>query len=215
MREPHLLHRRAVAMIAKALEGAYTVTHDAHRQAENEHGLTRVSVRLQPRLEEFSTDLADGVASMGIPEGNPAEGDGLAPDIMLYDGDGQPVRAVVVMVAGPSDADRRRIDSLRERAVDVVQVRVRSEVDLLNLFRRQSVPRYFSLTAKPIHQGSNGSGGTVRPTAWEIREDQAVGDEVIRDMAAKIRECSPAVRRELADVLRGIDSLDSLYPVDD
>ena len=97
MAQPSPLHERTVAMICKALEGAYSSTHRG-RAEYNEHRLTRCAVRLRVGTGEFSGDLAEGVAKMKVPDPDWDSVGGIVPDIILYDSDDKPVRIVEVIV---------------------------------------------------------------------------------------------------------------------
>ena len=58
MAQPSPLHERTVAMICKALEGAYSSTHRGARAQYNEHRLTRCAVRLSPNPPKEGVGLA-------------------------------------------------------------------------------------------------------------------------------------------------------------
>ena len=215
MAQPSPLHERTVAMICKALEGAYSSTHRG-RAEYNEHRLTRCAVRLRVGTGEFSGDLAEGVAKVKVPDPDWDSVGGIVPDIILYDSDDKPVRIVEVIVTNPPDERKRsKIEALKRRGVDVVEVTVKAEEDLFDLLATLPKREYLGLRSKRPDDNASWEYGARWPSIEGNNYGRRTDDEFVEELARRIYECSPAVRRELADALRGIDSLESLYPVDD
>ena len=165
MAQPSPLHERTVAMICKALEGAYSSTHRGARAQYNEHRLTRCAVRLRVGTGEFSGDLAKGVAKVKVPDPDWDSVGGIVPDIILYDSDDKPVRIVEVIVTNPPDERKRsKIEALKRRGVDVVEVTVKAEEDLFDLLATLPKREYLGLRSKRPDDNASWEYGARRPS---------------------------------------------------
>ena len=181
------LHERTVAVLYDEL------THDRvvlPRGNPGKHYEQTLRVRLTPG-GNLSHDLREGVLSVKIPDPEWDIIGGIIPDIALYGSDtSKPVRVIEVTVSHPPDAAKRqKMEKLRERDVDVVEIVVKSEDDLRNLVEVTWKPRFV-----------------------KARKTHRVDDE-IEDFIRILELCSPTMRRAFKQMLEELDSLDSLYPL--
>ena len=185
------LHERAIALLYDELQ---------------EGLLTRAEVRVRLNNDgEFSDNLLDGVASVKVPSDLTPIG-GMQPDLALYDQSGEPVRTIEVVVTSPPDAGK--VKRLKERGVDVVIVRVESADVLKNLCW---VPK--SLIFSRNIRFDPPEGGSVFYPRIDKREQQSRADHTVEELTKSLIRCSPKVRRDFLEVLKGIDSLESFCPV--
>ena len=161
-----------------------------------------VYARLYPNCEELSTDLADGVSRVELSDDITLVG-GIDPDLRCYDADGALVRIIEVVVTNPpEDSKRKKLETLKKRGVDVVEITVKSEHDLLNIFRRKA-PIDFAHAVKV-------KGATSR----QFRSEQQQYNRLVKDLTIALKRCEPAYRREFLNTIRQIKELESLYPLD-
>ena len=197
--EPHpvsWLHQRAVAILYDAL------THEQIKGPLDAKGwVDDVRAHLTPG-GELSGNLRAGVAKVVIPGEWDSVG-GIEPDLICKGEEDTPVRIIEVIVTSPPTAAKRsKLEALKRRGVDVVEIEVRSEKDLLNLCW---VPSKFSYLGD-IRFSRHMSADYDR-----LRYQERI--QPVLDLIASIRDCPPKLRRQLAEVLRGLCSLDSAYPV--
>ncbi len=186
------LHQRTVALLYDELTRADGTDDE-------------VRVRLAPD-GEMSGNLTDGVAKVKIPGEWDSVG-GVVPDLILYADDDTPVRIIEVIVSSPpTAAKRKKLDSLRKRGVDVVEVKITDERDLLRLCWAPTKVVYGWRT--PHERFS------VNIAANEHKRGQVRDlNKTVMELARALQFCSPQVRRDLWHVLRSIGTLESLYPV--
>lgn len=128
---------------------------------------------------------------------------GIDPDLRCYDADGALVRIIEVVVTNPpEDSKRKKLETLKKRGVDVVEITVKSEHDLLNIFRRKA-PIDFAHAVKV-------KGATSR----QFRSEQQQYNRLVKDLTIALKRCEPAYRREFLNTIRQIKELESLYPLD-
>ncbi len=196
------IHERAVAMIEQALHGAYTGLKGG---IEKEVGTVPVYVRRNPDADDWSDNLADGVASVKVPDPDWDAVGGIIPDLILYNSDGKPHRLIeVINTSAPSPSKRAKLEQLQRRGVDVVEVTVHTEDDLKAMFPEEPTSSY---GRRRLHHFHNNAQNQMA-----YRENKQT-EELVEDFIHAVRNCTPATRRTLVDVLQGLDSLESLYPV--
>ncbi len=155
---------------------------------------------------ELSHDLKEGVERVKTPDEWDNIG-GIVPDLILYGHDDKPVRIIEVVVSSPPDArKRKKLEALRSRGVDVVEIKVNEERDLLNLCWVPWTPRFTSLTSKDTFSVNI---ATNQHKSGKRRQQ----DKVIQELIVALQSCSPKVRRDFWNVLKHLGQLDSLYPV--
>ena len=191
------LHQRAVAILYDAL------THEQIKGPLDAKGwVDDVRAHLTPG-GELSGNLRAGVAKVVIPGEWDSVG-GIEPDLICKGEEDTPVRIIEVIVTSPPTAAKRsKLEALKRRGVDVVEIEVRTEKDLLNLCW---VPAKFAYL------------GDIRFDLGYVAErDKSLQYEKrkkpVLELIASIRDCPPKLRRQLAEVLLGLCSLDSAYPV--
>ena len=164
-----------------------------------------VRARLTPG-GDLTGNLRDGVAKVKVPGEWDSVG-GIVPDLILYGTDDTPVRIIEVIVTSPpDDAKRAKLDTLRKRGVDVIEIKVADESDLLGLCWVPRKPVYAAMTSKDnfsinIHENER---------RRDMYRDQ---DRKVIELTQALQRCSPSVRREFWNVFDGLGTLDSLYPV--
>ncbi len=185
------LHQRAVALLYDEL---------TRPDCDEE-----IRARLTPD-GDLSHNLREGVAKVKVPNEWDNVG-GVVPDLILYGNDDKPIRIIEVIVTSPPD-DRKRgkLDTLRSRGVDVVEITVKEERDLLSLCWVPRTPRFTALTG-------GDSFGVNWPQNQEMRLKHLQQNQLLQDLMTAIQACSPKVRRDLCNVLKHLETLDSLYPV--
>ena len=185
------LHQRAVALLYDELN-------------REKYDGREVVARLAPD-GEFSHDLKAGVDSVHVP-GEWDNVGSLVPDLICKDAKGQPVRIIEVIVTNPpSNAKRQKLENLKKRGVDVVEITVQSESDLLKLCWVPARSDFRSIDIR-----------TVRSTSMNQRamlKTERPHNERVSQLINDLRWCSPDVRREFIDVCSQLKSLESLYPV--
>ena len=191
------LHQRTVALL--------------YDELTREHGLLPIGdqddelrVRLTP-CGDFSHNLREGVASVHIP-GEWDNVGGVVPDLICRDGEGNPVRIIEVIVTNPPDALKgQKLDNLKNRGVDVVEVTVETENDLRKLCWMPVKPTFRSVDIR-----------TLRPTSATQRamlNQEPRSNERVIELIRDLTMCAPDVRRQFLDVCSQLGSLDSLYPI--
>ena len=134
------IHERAVAMIEQALHGAYTGPKGGIEKAV---GTVPVYVRRNPGADDWSDNLADGVASVKVPDPDWDAVGGIIPDLILYNRDGKPHRLIeVIDTSAPTPGKRAKLEQLQRRGVDVVEVNVHTEDDLKAMFPEEPTGSY-------------------------------------------------------------------------
>ena len=196
------IHERAVAMIEQALHGAYTGPKGG---IEKEVGTVPVYVRRNPGADDWSDNLADGVASVKVPDPDWDAVGGIIPDLILYNRDGKPHRLIeVIDTSAPTPGKRAKLEQLQRRGVDVVEVNVHTEDDLKAMFPEEPTGSYRLRRLRHfLNRGQE---------EMAYREDSQA-ETLVEDFIRAVRYCTPATRRKLVDVLQGLDTLESLYPV--
>ena len=202
MTRPGPLHEKAVAMIEQALHGAYTGREGG---MVKEVGSVPVSVRLRPGEDDWSGNLADSVASVKVPDPDWDSVGGIVPDLILYKEDGRPHRVIeVINTSVPTPAKRQKLEQLQRRDVDVVEVIVHTEDDLKALFPEEPAVGYRRRRLR--HFQNNGQ------ESYESGNERHV-EGLVEDFIKAVQSCTPAMRRRLVAVLKGLDTLESCYPV--
>ena len=201
------LHEYAVGLIWDILE----IRDDGRSESGNEktEGDRRKGdgkVQL-PTLEGgLSDDLLDGIERVTIPDSLQPIG-GYIPDLALYDKDLRVVRVIEVVVTNPPPS--QKLESLRSRGVEVVQVPVRNDVELRALFPQPVDGRKL----RWWHRTGAREGRGVGVNFVSSRSAQSNADEAIDSFMANLRRASPGKRREFLQVLAESGTLDSLYPL--
>ena len=196
------IHERAVAMIEQALHGAYTGRGGG---VTRQVGTVPVYVRHTPGADDWSDNLADGVASVKVPDPDWDAVGGIIPDLILYNGDGKPHRLIeVIDTSAPTHGKRAKLEQLQRRGVDVVEVTVHTEDDLKAMFPEELTGSYRPRRLR--HFTNHGQEQLANMGETKV-------EALVEDFIRAVRSCSPATRRKLADVLQGLDTLESLYPV--
>lgn len=180
------LHERTVAVLYDEL------THDRVFPPGGNNSFTydkSLKVRLTPG-SNLSHDLREGVTSVRIPDPEWDIIGGIIPDIALYGEDSpRPIRVIEVIVSHPPNAAKRqKIEKLKERGVDVVEIVVKSEEHLRNLLEV-----------------------TWKPKFRKVVKTHRVDDKVI-ELIENLQMCSPIIRRVFKQMLDELDTIDSLYP---
>ena len=185
------LHQRAVALLYDEL---------TRPDCDEE-----IRARLTPD-GALSHNLREGVAKVTVPSEWDNIG-GIVPDLILYGDDDKPVRIIEVVVTSPPDTiKRKKLDTLRSRGVDVVEIKIKNECDLLNLCWVPWTPTFKSLTSR---ENFSSNIATKQYGRHKISQQ----DNMIRGLMVAIQTCSPKVRRHFWNVFKHLGTLDSLYPV--
>ena len=185
------LHQRAVALLYDEL---------TRPDCDEE-----IRARLTPD-GDLSHDLREGVAKVKVPDEWDNVG-GVVPDLIMYGKDDKPIRIIeVVVTSPPDDRKRKKLDTLRNRGVDVVEITVKEESDLLNLCWVPRTPRFTAITG-------GDSFGVNWPQNQQMRLKHHQQDKLLQDLMMAIQTCSPSVRREFWNVFKHLETLDSLYPI--
>ena len=185
------LHARAVALLYDELEAGLLLK-------------TEVRVRLNHTgtEPEISGNLLDGADSVRAPSDLSPVG-GMVPDLVLHDQRGEPVRTIEVAITNLPD--QHKVATLRKRGVDVVIIQIKEAQELKSLC-------WFS---EPDKFAPNFLLAVRRRGYAEDRAkaDRQLGaDRYVREMMWALTNCSPESRRKFAQLLPGIDSLESFYP---
>ena len=194
------LHQRAVAILYDAL------AHDQHRgPIDPEKGWQAVRVNLKPG-GPLSDNLRDGVCSVIIP-GEWDNVGGVVPDLICRNDKGDPVRIIEVIVTNPpTTAKREKLETLKRRGVDCVEVEVHTEEDLINLCW---IPARFSYVSYDGREQLRRVGVNVSIREERMKTANRSVEQLITDLVA----CSPKHRRQFMEVLRGLNGLESLWPI--
>ena len=167
-----------------------------------------------PTLDgSLSDDLLDGTDKVIIPDSLQSVA-GYIPDISLLK-DSRPIRVIEVVVTNPLPPDK--VTAMRNLGVDVVQVQVRNEQELVALVHkatkanRRWFPKLVENHYKEIRSklGVNWRGSRQ----YRALEAQRIADKAINDLLSNLTYCSPEVRRDFLEVVKHLDSLESLYPL--
>ncbi len=207
------LHERAVALLYDQLTQLPFVPFGNLQEG--------VRVRLAPG-GDLSHDLAEGVHSVIIP-GEWDNVGGIVPDLILKDQEGNPVRIIEVIVTAPPTEDKQtKLERLKTRGVDVVEVTVKTERDLLNLCWTPYTPKFADHSAQAYVGGGRGR----RITGIKLRNGERYqgpfksqrlaskeADQQVESLIKALVSCSPAQRRRFLEVCNALNSLDSLIPV--
>ena len=189
-------------MVEQALHGAYTGREGG---MVKEVGSVPVSVRLRPGEDDWSGNLADGVASVKVPDPDWDSVGGIVPDLILYKEDGRPHRVIeVINTSVSTPAKRQKLEQLQRRDVDVVEVIVHTEDDLKALFPEEPAVGYRRRRLR--HFQNNGQ------ESYESGNERHM-EGLVEDFIKAVQYCTPAMRRRLVAVLKGPDTLESCYPV--
>ena len=121
------IHQRAVAVLYDAL-----TKEQAKGPLDAKGWEDDVRAHLTPG-GELSGNLRVGVAQVVIP-GEWDNVGGVVPDLICKGADEKPVRIIEVIVTSPPTAAKRgKLEALKRRGVDVVEIEVKTEKDLVNL----------------------------------------------------------------------------------
>ena len=186
-----------------------------------------VRVRLTPD-GELSGNLMDGVKEVIIPGEWDTVG-GVVPDLICKNDKGEPVRIIEVIVTNPPDeGKRRKLDTLKKRGVDVVEVSVKNTQDLLDLCW---IPARFKFSEFDTSDALNwrtylGPGATKQDAralgekyggspGWHHHYDgnSSSANGEITKLIHALLNCSPGHRRQFLEVYGELGSLDSLLPM--
>lgn len=190
------LHERTVAALYDGLTIDRVVVGQRNlkeRGRRHNHSERVMRVRLTPG-GELSHDLCEGVMSVKIPDPEWDIIGGIVPDIVLYGEDAsKPIRVIEVIVSNPPDATKRqKIEKLRARGVDVVEIVVKSENDLRNLME---------VTWTPVFAPRGRRGSNTR------------ADDEVRKIIDVLELCSPELRVAFKRIMSQLEDIESLYPL--
>ena len=219
------LHKRTVALLYDEM----TKRRRALPLGRSED-LSEVRVRLTPD-GELSGNLLEGVKEVVIP-GEWDNVGGVVPDLICRDDKAAPVRIIEVIITNPPDAEKRRkLDTLKTRGVDVVEVEVKTVQDLLNLCW---IPTPFAFARfDPSDVGNSRTYLGPDATKQDFRElagkyggsprwrsgarygapGRETANEEITKLIHALLNCSPGHRRQFLEVCKELGSLDSLLPI--
>lgn len=169
-----------------------------------------------PTLEgDLSEDVLAGIDKVIIPDNLNAVA-GYVPDILcLYDS--RPVRLIEVVVTSPVTLGK--MTALTNLGVEVVQVPVRNETELMALFPSTMPDKFrwwasYNKDEQVFQDARKASGVSWRGTRqFRMLNAQETADEAITSLTDHLFRCSPSVRRNFLSVLRGMGTLESLYPL--
>ena len=197
MTNPSPLHEKAVAMIAEACRH-----HGGYEQPKQWllNPATGIYLRLQPGKDEWSGDIMEGVSTVKIPDPEWDNVAGIVPDLILSASESKPRRIIEVIVTNPpDDKKRRKLDTLQSRGVDVVEVIVKSDADLLDLFPPLRLPG-FSIVWPP------GNRFLLQ------RQEQSQATAFLDQLTTSLMKATPSARRRFFHVLSQADGVEALYP---
>ena len=165
---------------------------------------------------ERSSNVMEGVGHVNFPDSLQAIG-GYLPDIALYDSSFRVLRVIEAVVTKPVPNDK--LKSLESRGVEVLQVPVRNEGELRAVYpstdgdNPQWWPKFRSDEA--VFREARAKAGVNWQTSRQKRilSGQEEADKAINQLMGNLSRCSPEVRRAFVVWLKGIDSLESLYPI--
>ena len=223
------LHERTVALLYDEMTKGRSTLPVSRSDVVD---VSEVRVRLTPD-GEMSGNLLEGVEDVIIP-GEWDNVGGVVPDLICRDDKGTPVRIIEVIVTNPPDAEKqRKLDSLKKRGVDVVEVQVKTVQDLLNLcwipapfefatfdpsdFRNWRSYLGPGATKQAAHALAGKYGGSP---GWRSgiggfygAPGRETANEEITKLIHALLNCSPGHRRQFLEVCKGLGSLDSLLPM--
>ena len=195
------LHQRAIALLYGEISLALKIR-------------GKVFARTQGAdKDEWTQDLTAGGQTVSIPSDLTPIG-GISPDLAVYQGH-QPVRVIEVVVTNPPNPTKMdHLKSLRQRGVDVAVIRIQTLEDLTNLCwdhsnrERSWSPDLREPPEYPHH--ANARFARRGNAGWP---GQANYNGQIAEFINGLLLCEPAIRRQLADVLKALPTLDSVYPL--
>ena len=197
------LHARAVACLWDALHGFYGEESLLAGTKSNGMGSRDIRINLRPG-GPLSGNLLEGVTEVKVPDPEWDQVGGVVPDLTLLGPENRPVRIIEVIVhSPPTKAKRKKLDRLQKRGVEVIEVVVSSPADILNLCWERSLP---SFRSKIRTHWANGNGKYIQ------RRQQGL-DKDVDSLITSLKNCSPSKRRELSEVLKHLDSVESLAPI--
>ena len=172
---------------------------------DSREGWNQVRVNLKPG-GPLSDNLRDGVSSVVVPGEWDSVG-GVVPDLICKDKDGNPVRIIEVIVTNsPTPAKRHKLETLIRRGVDCVEVEVHAEEDLKDLCW---VTACFTYATYDGRESLRRKGVSISMSEGRMQAANRSIGQLITDLIA----CSPKHRRQLLEVLRGMSSLESIWPI--
>ena len=199
---PTYLHEYAVALL-----------HD-------ELSCARGPVRVQKPDGSMSGDLLEGVGQpshkhVAIPTSVESIR-GFQPDLVLYSEGLRSIRVVEVEVTAKTPQEK--VERLRNAGIDVVQVQVREWKDLGRLCWKPIPPQYATNLQTDELRGAYGlhdkrSSGVDGPLAFNNRHRQNNYDTQVLELCHALYQCTPELRREFLEILKTLDSPESLYPL--
>ena len=145
--------------------------------------------------------LLVGVSQVVIPDSLQPIG-GYIPDLALLDKDLRVVKVIEVVVS--NEPNEKKIKALTERGVEVVQIRVRNEEELRNLFPSPTVHSYRWL--RHLSPGESVTIGFQKVSQYSA-------DRKIDELMESLAFASPSKRAEFLDFLKEMASLESLMPM--
>lgn len=185
------LHERAVALLYDELK-------------------TNDEVRVRLADGTLSHNIREGMAELKVPDEWTNIGGvvpDVVPDLVMYGEDGTPIRIIEVTVTSPPSKQKRgQLNTLAKRGVDVVEVVVCKSEDLMTLCWTPVVPYY-------SWRNSNDRYSINLAQQSYSSNQKAALDGTVEQFAQAIRGCSPKARRVLHETLKGLGSLESLFPV--
>lgn len=197
------LHQRAVALLYDEITNGLRAGTQTTKAGEVWNYEVRV---LKEPCGELTDNLLADVTKAKVP-GEWDQVGGVVPDLILYGEGDQPVRIIEVVVTNPPNSTKqKKLATLRRRGVDVVLVTIRNESDLLKLCWAPVDVRFSSLYSRDRFSINYAA------QKYESRH-VAAWDNTVKELGKALRNCSPAVRREFVATLRGINKLDSLFPL--
>lgn len=161
----------------------------------------------------MSNNLMDGVDRVIIPDSMQPIG-GCIPDLALLDKDLRPVRVIEVIVNSPPTGDKTdKLERLEQRGVEVVLIPVRSEEELKALAPPSTDGQKPNWACKWSPTVFDQTGIINLPRQRQIRTGQRTADGKIEELINALIQCRPETRRKLVEVMEGLDSLESQYPL--
>ena len=165
----------------------------------------RGAVRVLTIDGSLTDDLKKGVVRAIIPDDLTGVW-GMVPDLLLQDKEGRPVRFIeVITTSEPSQDKRQKLARLQGRGVETVMVYARNLDDMKQLIHVE--------IDRP-HQVSTGGLYTDAHMRRLDREAQNQSDEWVRSMVLSLQRCAPDLRRQVLELLKELDELESLWPLD-
>ena len=143
---------------------------------------------------------------------------GIQPDIVCYGDDPDvPVRIVEVIVTSPpTEEKRKKLETLKRRGVDVVEVTVTGEADLRRLVHRYDADSKAECSGEfPVHRFAMAPLRYRRGHHNNQRFEGSIlgGGISLSDVVSAIALATPFERQALYDALCQLKELDALWPV--